>query len=221
MAIRFTGFLAIFSIAAFLAAAPAHAAVTTYAFTFNGASENPTNASAATGTGTAAYDDAAHTLTLIANITGLQGTVTQAHFHGGTTTSGLPDNNPVGETLEQAAAAVANASIAVGNPSLLNFPIGGNSVAYNQVIDLTLASSYNNNFLTNNGGTTASAEAAFAGLLSQARTYWNIHTAGPPDDGFPGGEVRGFPRLIPEPTGGALALMGLAALAIRRRRVSA
>jgi len=221
MAKRFTGFLAIFSIAALLTSAPARAAVTTYAFTFNGASENPFNDSPATGTGTAAYDDVAHTLTLIANITGLRGTVTQAHFHGATAISGLPDNNPVGETLEQAANAVANVGIAVGNPSLLNFPIGGNSVAYNQVIDLTLASTYNNNFLTNNGGTTASAEAAFTGLLASARTYWNIHTAGPPDDGFPGGEVRGFPRLVPEPTGGTLARMGMTAFAIRRRRATA
>jgi hypothetical protein len=216
MMLRFTG-LAVIATAILLAAPSAHAAVTAYNFTFDGASENPVNGSPATGTGSAAYDDVAHTLTLIANVTGLQGTVTQAHFHGPTATSGLPDNNPVGETRQQAAAAVANVGIAVGNPSLLNFPTGGNSVTYNQVIDLTLASTYNNTFLMNNGGTTAGAEAAFVGLLASGRTYWNIHT-GPAGTGFPGGEVRGFPFLVPEPATMGLALVGLVTLGLRRRR---
>ncbi len=212
MTTRFVGLLAAISLA--LAAASSHAAVTTYSFTFNGASENPVNSSPATGTGTAAYDSVLHTLTLQASVTGLLAPTTQAHFHGVTTTSGLPDNNPPGETLSQAAAAVANASIAVGNPSLLNFPLNVTTVSYNQVIDLTLTSTYNNAFLSGNGGTTAGAEAAFVAALASGRTYWNIHTASP--NGFPGGEVRAFPVLIPEPA--ALGLLALAAVALAARR---
>ena len=66
----------------------------------DGPSENPFNASLGTGTGLAVYDDVAHTLALSASFSGLTGNVTQTHFHfnAATSTSGLPDNNPVGET---------------------------------------------------------------------------------------------------------------------------
>ena len=85
---------------------------------------------------------------------------------------------------------------------------------YNQVIDLTLASTYNNTFLANSGGTAAGAEASFAGALASGRTYWNVHSST-----SPGGEIRGFPFLVPEPTSFALACVTLFGLiGVRRRK---
>ena len=79
--------------------------------------------------------------------------------------------------------------------------------------DMTLASSYNPSFITNNGGTPATAEAAlFAGLLA-GDAYFNIHSTM-----FPGGEIRGFLAQVPEPAAvGLLAFGLLGAFAARRR----
>jgi hypothetical protein len=178
----------------------------------DGPSENPFNNSLGTGTGLAVYDDVAHTLALSASFSGLTGTVTQTHFHAITATSGLPDNNPVGETRQDAARAVTNVSIAVGNTTLPGFPLGVQAGVYNQVLDLTQVSVYNGAFATANGGA-AGAEVAFAGALASGRTYWNIHSST-----SPGGEIRGFPFLVPEPTSFALAsVMLLGLIGVRRR----
>jgi hypothetical protein len=56
-----------------------------------------------------------------------------------------------------------------------------------QTYDLEQSSSWNPAFITANGGTTASAEAAFAAALIEEKTYFNIHTSE-----FSGGEIRGF-----------------------------
>jgi hypothetical protein len=149
---------------------------------------------------------------LSANFSGLQGTVTQTHFHGVTATSGLPDNSPPGETSNQAAAAVTNTGIAIGAPSLPGFPLGGTSGTYAQVLDLTSPSIYNSTFLANNGGA-AGAEAAFVAALASGRTYWNVHSSS-----FPGGEIRGFPVLVPEPGSVGVLAMGLGMLLGQRMR---
>jgi len=52
--------------------------------------------------------------------------------------------------------------------------------------DLTLDGTYNTSFLTANGGTAASAEAALMADMLAGKTYINIH-----DASFPGGETRG------------------------------
>jgi len=208
---RFALSVAALAVASFGAAA--HAAVHPYSFTMNGPSENPPNASPGTGTGTAFYDDVAHTLTLSASFSGLVGNVTQTHFHAVTTVSGLPDNNPPGETADQAAAAVPNVGIAIGNPSLPGFPLGVMNGVYAQVLDLTQASIYNAGYLSANGDNTATAEATFANALATGRTYWNIHS-----NIYPGGEIRGFPVLIPEPATVVLALLGMGLVCARGRR---
>ena len=77
---------------------------------------------------------------------------------------------------------------------------------------MTLASSYNATYVTANGGTTGSAEAALIAGSVAGKAYWNLHSST-----FPGGEIRGF--LTPEP--GTFALMGgaLAGLAFLRRKI--
>ena len=172
----------------------AQAAVFDYIVNFSDVGEaNPSPT--ATGSGTVSYDNVAHSLTLSASFSGLLGTVTQSHIHTSTT----PFSGSGG--------------VAVTSPSLPGFPTGITSGTYNNTLDLTLTSSFNATFLANNGGTVASAELAFAAALAEGRAYWNIHsTFGP------GGEIRGFTTVVPEPS--ALAMLGLGgvALAIRGRR---
>jgi hypothetical protein len=86
------------------------------------------------------------------------------------------------------------------------------SGTYDQTFDLTQASSWNGAFITANGGTPASAEAAFFDYMSSGRAYFNIHSSF-----ASGGEIRGFMH-TPEP--GGLTLLGAAAVvaAVRRRR---
>lgn len=147
----------------------------------------------ATGSGTVSYDNVAKTLTLSASFSGLLGPVTQSHIH----VSPTPFSGSGG--------------IAVTSPSLPGFPIGITSGTYANTLNMTLASSYNSGYLTANGGTPASAEAAFAGHVAAGRAYWNIHTSY-----GPGGEIRGFLTLVPEPS--ALAIVGLGAVALARSR---
>ena len=106
------------------------------------------------------------------------------------------------------------ASVATQIPTFEGFPAGVQSGAYNGTFDMTLASSYNPDFVTSQGG----VEGAFSALVSgfEAGTaYLNIHSSA-----FPGGEIRGFLQPIPEPQTWALMATGLALVgwASRRRR---
>jgi hypothetical protein len=169
----------------------AHATLYSYIVSFSSLGEAVS--SPATGSGTAGYDDLAHTLALSCSFSGLLGTTTASHIHG-------PTLSPY----------TGNASVATTTPTFALFPLGVTSGTYFNVLDLTLASSYNPSFVTANGGTTAGAEAALAAAIASGKTYWNIHTsfAG-------GGEIRGFLTPVPEPS--SLALAGLfAAAAIGR-----
>lgn len=172
-----------------------------YSVNFSGLNESPPNASLGIGTGTVVYDGTAHTMALSASFSGLLGPVTQTHIHGPT-----------------AVAFTGTSGIAVGNPSLPGFPLGVTSGTYANTMDLTLNSSYNNTFLANNGGTAASAEAALAAAMLAGKTYWNIHSTS-----VPGGEIRGFLTVVPEPSSIALAGLGVIGLAVRashKRRAS-
>ena len=206
---RFGGFLAarsvaVLAVALLTATQSAHATVFSYVMTLNAASENPVNPSTGTGSATIAYDNVAHTLSLAMTFSGLSGTVTQTHFHAVTATSGLGG--------DAAAAAVANVGVATTTPSLVGFPLGVTSGSYSNVLNLTDAGSWNPAFVTAQGSI-ANAETAFAGALAAGKTYWNVHTS------FrTGGEIRGFPVLVPEPATAGLAALGLACLAPLRRR---
>jgi hypothetical protein len=173
---------------------PATAAVIDYAATLSGAAETPANASPGTGTALVTVDTVANTMRVQATFSGLLGNTTAAHIHCCTS-------------------APNNAGVATQTPSFLGFPLGVTSGSYDNTFDMTLAGSFNPAFITNNGGTVGSAWAALFAGMNAGQSYFNIHT-----NLFPGGEIRGFLRSVPEPGTLVLLGLGLAGLGVSRRR---
>ena len=169
-----------------------------YAVSLDGASEFPPNASRGIGLGTVAYDNVARTLQLDLVFSGLTGNTTASHIHGPTA---LPFTGTAG--------------VATTTPTFAGFPFGVTAGSYVNTLDLTLASSYNPNFVAAHGGTTAGAEAALAAAMADGEAYWNIHTTV-----VPSGEIRGFlvqaREHVPDSSSTcllmALSLLGLAGL---------
>jgi hypothetical protein len=173
-------------------------AATVYIATLTGPNEFPPNASPGTGSATVIYDSTGHTLQVSADFMDLVGTTTAAHIHCCT-------SSPLSGT----------AGVATTTPTFPGFPSGVTSGSYNQTFDLTMTSSFNSAFITDNGGTVAGAEAALAAGLANGQAYFNIHT-----NIYPGGEIRGFLTAMPLPAAVWLfgsGLLGLAALARRRK----
>jgi hypothetical protein len=185
--------------AAACAVLTSNAAVLQYSTSLSGAVESPPNASPGVGTAWVEYNDALRTLRVQASFSGLIGNTTAAHIHGPTAVPGT-----------------GTAGVMTTTPNFAGFPVGVTSGAYDNTLDLTLASSYNAAFVTANGGTTAGAEAALAAGLAAGRTYLNLHSTA-----FPGGEIRGFLTLVPEPSSFAVLGLGTALLAATRRRKQA
>ena len=166
-------------------------ATTVFTAVLTGANEVPPNASTATGSATVTLSG--NTLTVDEAFSGLiGGPASAAHIH---------------------CCAPTGTAAGVAVP-FTGFP-AATSGTYDMSFDLTLAATYNSAFLTANGGTAASAEAALITALNAGQTYANIH-----DATFPGGEIRGQLLLTPEPgTAGLLLLGALSALAVSRKRV--
>lgn len=185
---------------------PAYAIPITYIANLDGASEFPPNTSPGTGFAQVEFDSAAHTLHVFAIFSDLQvvngiGGTTAAHIHSATAVPGT-----------------GTAPVATSVPSFPGFPLGVTSGTYDQLFDLTLASSWNPSFITAHGGTEAGAEAFLGDSLAGGTAYFNIHTAL-----YPGGEIRGFlapaPDPVPEPSTFLLFGAGLAGVGFLRRRI--
>ena len=175
----------------------AQASPLTFTAVLSGPNENPVNASPGIGFATVTIDPVTHLMTLDVTFSGLTGTTIASHIHCCIT---VPNGT---------------AGVATTTPTFAGFPLGVTSGTFLNTLNMTLASSYNPAYVTANGGTTATAEAAlFAGIIA-GTSYLNIHTST-----FSGGEIRGFltPAAVPEP--GTLALMGLGLglVAVRRFR---
>lgn len=182
---------------ALLAAAPATAVPVSFYTLFSGAAENPPNASPGYGWALVTMDLDAHTMHVRASFDDLIGNTMAAHIHCCT-------------------AAPGNVGVATQVPSFAGFPLGVTSGDYDQLFDMTLASSFNPAYITNNGGTPGSAELALFTGMSQGLAYFNVHTS------FrPGGEIRGFLQDVPEPASALLALLAIGVAGWRTRRRSA
>jgi len=174
------------------------ARATLFQYTVNFSSAGEALPSTATGSGTVNYDDVAHSLALSCNFSGLLGTTTASHIHAPT-----------------ASAFTGNANVATTLPSFAGFPLGVSSGTFSSVLDLTQSSSWNPSFVSGNGGTTATAETAFAGFIASGKAYWNIHTTY-----ATGGEIRAFLVAVPEPGMLSLALLGGIGFLARARKAA-
>ncbi len=144
-----------------------------YGAFLSGPNESPPNASPGTGSVRITIDLDLFTLRVEADFDNLQGATTAAHIHAAT-----------------AVPFAGTAGVATQTPSFAGFPTGVTSGTYDHTFDLTLASSYNPDFIAANGGTISTASNALFAALAQGRAYFNIHTTA-----FAGGEIRGF--LVP------------------------
>jgi len=181
--------------------AAAQAGIVTYIANLSGPNEFPVNTSPGIGFAKIDVDDTGHTLHVMVNFSNLGGVTTAAHIHSPTP---APFSNAAG--------------VATQTPTFSGFPLNVKSGTYDNTFDMTLNSSYNPAYITANGGTPTTAEAALFSSFKTGNAYLNIHTSS-----FSGGEIRGFLVAIPEPSSFALAatLIGGTAGFVRRRRQSA
>jgi hypothetical protein len=166
-----------------------------YNITLNGPNESPPNPSLGVGTGLVTVDVDLMTMRLETTFSGLTGTTTAAHIHCCTVDPGL-----------------LTAGVATQTPSFMDFPLGVQAGSYDKTFDMTMASSYNAAFITANGGTPATAFNALISGFDSGRAYLNLHSSD-----TPGGEIRGFLTLVPEPATGGLLLTALAVIPLVRR----
>ena len=146
-----------------------------YWVSLTGPAEVPPNNSPGTGKALVTINAAANTMRVQATFSGLLAGVTACHIHAPTAVPGS-----------------GTAGVATTLPTFAGFPSGVTAGTYDQTFDMLLASSYNPAYVTNNGGTTATAWAALRTAISAGRSYLNIHSSM-----FPGGEIRGFLNLCP------------------------
>jgi hypothetical protein len=185
-------------VAGFLFAAvavPAAAHESVYTAVLSGPAEAPSNTSPAIGTATVTMDMDLVTMRVQETFSGLLGNTTASHIHCCTT------------------APAGTAGVATTVPTFTGFPSGVTSGAYDHTFDMSLASSYNPAFISNNGNTVSGAFNALVAGLDSGSSYVNIHSTV-----FQGGEIRGFLTLVPEPESYAMLLAGLGLLGSLARR---
>ena len=141
-----------------------------YWVNLSGPNEVPVNNSPGTGKALVTIDVAANTMRVQATFSGLLAGVTASHIHAPTAVAGT-----------------GTAGVATTTPTFTGFPSAVTSGTYDRTFDMLLASSYNPSYVTNNGGTPASAWTALRAAISAGKSYLNIHSTL-----FPGGEIRGF-----------------------------
>ncbi|SFD99036.1 CHRD domain-containing protein [Nitrosomonas sp. Nm166] len=173
---------------------PAAADQTKYTTSLLGSSEVPPVSTPATGTVLVTVNSDLLTMRVEAGFSDLLGSVTAAHIH-----CCVGPGSTIG--------------VATQLPSFVDFPIGVTAGSYDHIFDMSLASSYNPDFITTAGGTVSSAFSTLLSGLDAEMAYFNVHT-----DLFPGGEIRGQLALVPEPESYALLLAGLGVLTIFARR---
>jgi len=181
-----------------LATPAAYADTITFTAVLSGALEDPPTPSAGTGFTTVVLNTTANTLLVDVSFSGLTGTTTASHIHCCVASPFLH----------------ANAGVATQVPTFINLPLGVTSGSFTELLDLTLASSYNPAFITAEGGTVPDAEAALVAGMENGESYLNIHTTTDP-----GGEIRGLLDPIPEPSSILLLGSGLAGLLCARRKL--
>ncbi|GAB2864762.1 hypothetical protein GCM10027277_37000 [Pseudoduganella ginsengisoli] len=183
--------------AALLAAGSASAAPASYYASLTGAAEATPNDSHGIGSSVVTFDLTAHVLTVDLSFVGLEGLSTASHIHCCTTTPGT-----------------GAAIVATETPTFTSFPTGVTGGIYSMMYNTLLPGSWNPAFIAANGGSVASAEAAFSAGLATGSAYLNIHSTE-----YPAGEIRGFLAPVPEPGQWGMLLMGLPVLlALARRR---
>jgi len=119
----------------------------------------PPGASPGTGFVEVDWDDAAHTMRVHGTFSGLFAPTTMAHIHATTATPGSESGGVVTQI-----------------PSLDGFPLGVTSGMFDHTYDLGLVTTYNPEYVNQNGGTAAGAEAALKSALDGERAYFNVHT---------------------------------------------
>jgi hypothetical protein len=169
------------------------AAIIAFDVNLSGASETPSVTTPGTGSGSVVIDTVGLTMSLNLTFSGLLGNTTASHIH----CCALP---------------TTTAPVATQVPSFAGFPLGVTSGAYANIFDMTLASSYNPSFVTNNGGTTGTAFLALLNGMLAGNAYWNVHSSF-----APGGEIRGALTQVPEPSTLLLLGVALAGIALRGR----
>ena len=166
-----------------------------------GSNESPANTSPGTGSATVDFDLATHLFSIDLSFSGLTSNTVGAHIHC-------------------CIAPPGNAIVATPVPAFSGFPLGVTSGTYSNSFNTLDLATWNQAFVTANGGTAAGAEAALAAGLAAGTSYLNLHTTA-----FPSGEIRGFLTAaptgrVPEPPALALFAITMGAIAVARRKRS-